>query len=65
MATVTLKEPLSDRTLSTREQIILLEASRLHGCRFPPWKAPPDASEFELGKDQLMFMYVNTRRHLI
>lgn len=62
MASLKLKEPLSTRTLSTREQIILLEASRLHGCRFPPWKGPPDASEFELGEDQLLFMYVGIER---
>lgn len=61
MASLELKEPLSDRTLTTREQIILLEASRLHGCRFPPWKGVPDAKEFELGMEQLIFMYVNTR----
>lgn len=53
-----LREPLSTRTLSTREQIIILEASKLHGCRFPPWVASPEASEFELGEAQSLFVYV-------
>ncbi|KAL8738614.1 MAG: hypothetical protein Q9181_000610 [Wetmoreana brouardii] len=52
---IKLKEPLSARPLSTREQIILLEASKLHGCRFPPWKSHPNASEFELSGDQVLF----------
>ncbi|KAL9057732.1 MAG: hypothetical protein Q9206_002230, partial [Seirophora lacunosa] len=51
-----LREPLSTRTLSTREQIIILEASKLHGCRFPPWVASPEASEFELGEAQSLFV---------
>ncbi|KAL8722395.1 MAG: hypothetical protein Q9225_001126 [Loekoesia sp. 1 TL-2023] len=56
MRPVKLKEPASTRILSTREQIILLEASKLHGCRFPPWKNPPEASEFEQGEDRLLFI---------
>ncbi|MCJ1242892.1 cysteine protease [Trapelia coarctata] len=43
-----LKQPLSTRTLSTREQIILLQGSKLNGCVFPPWKASPAADEFAL-----------------
>ncbi|KAL8999463.1 MAG: hypothetical protein Q9169_001668 [Polycauliona sp. 2 TL-2023] len=50
-----LKEPLSSRSLSTREQIILLESSRLYGCRFPPWQNPPDTAEFQLGADGTVF----------
>ena len=42
-----LKQPIPTRTLSTREQIILLQGSKLNGCIFPPWKTP-DASEFVL-----------------
>lgn len=53
-----LREPLPSRSLSTREQIILLESSRLHGSRFPPWQNPPGMAEFELGVDQTMFTYV-------
>ncbi|KAL8991111.1 MAG: hypothetical protein Q9177_000399 [Variospora cf. flavescens] len=56
MGTLKLKEPLSTRTLSTREQILLLQASKLHGCRFPPWEDLPAASEFELGEAQSLFI---------
>lgn len=59
MGTLKLKEPLSTRTLSTREQILLLQASKLHGCRFPPWEDLPAASEFELGEAQSLFMYAS------
>ena len=48
-----LKVPLSTRPISTREQIILLEGSKLHGFVFPPWKTEPDDVVFEevpLGK---------------
>lgn len=51
-------EPLSSRELSTREQIILLEGSRLNGFVFPPWKGPPEPCEFELKDGQDRFMYV-------
>ena len=53
-----LKEPSPSRSLSTREQIILLESSRLNGYRFPPWQNSPDTAEFELGEDQSLFTYV-------
>jgi hypothetical protein len=44
---ITLNAPVSDTSLlTTREQIILLQGSKLHGCVFPPWKAAPDSSEF-------------------
>ncbi|KAF2814625.1 cysteine proteinase [Mytilinidion resinicola] len=43
-----LKEPISSRTLSKKEQIILLKASRINGFVFPPWKEPPVPSEFHL-----------------
>lgn len=42
-----LKEPISERELTTREKIILLEASKLHGSRFPPWTSSPMLSDFE------------------
>ncbi|CAD6590588.1 MAG: Calpain-like cysteine peptidase [Alectoria sarmentosa] len=51
-----LKEPLSKRELTTREKIILLEASKLHGSRFPPWTSPPTSSEFEPLAGQLCFI---------
>ncbi len=43
-----LQEPRSTRNLSTREQIILLEGSKLHGFMFPPWREGPSDSEFGL-----------------
>ncbi|EEP81837.1 PALB protein [Uncinocarpus reesii 1704] len=45
------REPVSTRTLSNREQIILLENSKLNGCVFPPWSAQPDPEEFELDEE--------------
>lgn len=38
--------PQSRRQLSTREEVILLEGSKLHGLIFPPWKSEPDEQEF-------------------
>jgi hypothetical protein len=38
--------PQSRRQLSTREEVILLEGSKLHGLIFPPWKSEPDGQEF-------------------
>lgn len=54
------KEPPSSRQLTTREQIILLEGSKLHGTVFPQWKSPPEASVFELPEGQPKFVYVNS-----
>ena len=53
-----LQEPLSERELSTREKIILLESSKLHGEIFPPWKAAPDQAEFDLPPGISQYMYV-------
>jgi calpain-7 len=44
---ILLKVPLSTRELSKREQIILLEGSKLHGFIFPPWKSEPEDGVFE------------------
>lgn len=41
-----LKAPYSSRDLSTREEVILLEGSKLHGLLFPPWKIEPSDDEF-------------------
>jgi calpain-7 len=38
--------PQSRRQLSTREEVILLEGSKLHGLIFPPWRSEPDEQEF-------------------
>ncbi|PGH16043.1 hypothetical protein AJ79_02023 [Helicocarpus griseus UAMH5409] len=46
-----LREPVSTRNLSNREQIILLEDSKLNGSVFPPWSDVPDPREFELEED--------------
>ena len=53
-----LQEPRSSRTLSTREQIILLESSKLHGFLFPPWRGSPSDSEFHLNPGEPQFRYV-------
>lgn len=44
---VTLKVPRSERAISKREEIILLEGSRLHGFLFPPWTTDPNDSVFD------------------
>lgn len=52
------REPVSTRTLSNREQIILLENSKLNGFVFPPWSAQPDPEEFELDDEEGLFTCV-------
>lgn len=44
---ITLRVPKSERAISKREEIILLEGSRLHGFLFPPWTTDPDDSVFD------------------
>ena len=51
-----LKEPISKRDLTTREKIIVLEASKLHSSRFLPWISPPISSVFEHLSGQPYFM---------
>jgi calpain-7 len=41
-----LKVPHSSRGLSTREEVILLEGSKLHGLLFPTWTTEPNDDEF-------------------
>lgn len=41
-----LREPISSRELSKREEIILLKASVVNGFKFPPWTKDPPADEF-------------------
>lgn len=50
--------PVSSRRLTTREEIILLEGSKLNGFTFPPWVHPPDSSEFEPKNEGELFTYV-------
>lgn len=59
-----LTEPISSRQLSTREQIIILEGSRLNGFVFPPWKCPPDPNEFEMKDGEDRFLYVARNQNL-
>ncbi|KAH7360555.1 hypothetical protein BKA65DRAFT_188191 [Rhexocercosporidium sp. MPI-PUGE-AT-0058] len=42
-----LKAPVSQRAISRREEVILLEGSKLHGFIFPPWSSDPDDAIFE------------------
>lgn len=61
---IRLTEPLPKRTLSTREQIVLLKGSKLYGSLFPPWASPPNPLEFELSTGESPYMYVRERsRH--
>ncbi|KFY11616.1 hypothetical protein V492_04361, partial [Pseudogymnoascus sp. VKM F-4246] len=46
MSSDTPKAPVSRRQLPTREEVILLEGSKLHGLIFPPWVSEPDEQEF-------------------
>lgn len=43
---VLLKAPACGRQITRREEVILLEASKLHGFIFPPWTNEPDDSLF-------------------
>lgn len=51
-----LKQPRSKRKLTTREEIIILEGSRLNGFTFPPWKDDPNPDEFSLKEGQEPFV---------
>ncbi len=53
------KKPRARRALTTREKIILLEGSRLHGFVFPPWTSSPSPSEFELKAGESLYQYVH------
>lgn len=49
-------KPEAKRALTTREKIILLEGSKLHGFVFPPWTSTPRSSEFELGTEESVYL---------
>ena len=51
-----LEEPVLTRELTTREKIILLEGSRMHGSIFPPWTSPPSTTDFQHLAGQPHFM---------
>ncbi|EKD13048.1 calpain-like protease PalBory [Drepanopeziza brunnea f. sp. 'multigermtubi' MB_m1] len=44
---LTLKAPVSRRAITRKEELILLEGSKLHGFIFPPWTGDPEDSIFE------------------
>jgi len=44
--------PASTRNLTTRENIILLEGSKLNGAIFKPWTVPPSSEDFVLRDGQ-------------
>ena len=48
--------PMSTRKLTTRENIIVLEGSKLNGFIFKPWDKPPPADEFilRIGEDSFV-----------
>ncbi|KAI6712220.1 hypothetical protein PZA11_002259 [Diplocarpon coronariae] len=46
-----LKAPVSRRLVARKEELILLEGSKLHGFIFPPWTNEPADTLFEDGSD--------------
>lgn len=50
-----LKAPVSARKLTTRENIIILEGSKLNGFIFKPWTSAPGPDEFLLREGQEPF----------
>ena len=61
-----LKAPSSDRSITKREEVILLESSKLHGFVFPPWVSDPDESTFDGSDDaSLSFTYESAKFSLV
>jgi calpain-7 len=52
-----LKGPVSTRTFTTKEQVILLEGSKLNGFIFQPWDSDPDPEEFHPRDGEGLFTY--------
>lgn len=52
---VVLKVPSSTRKLTTRENIIILEGSKLNGFVFKPWIDVPASEEFKLDQGEVPF----------
>jgi calpain-7 len=50
-----LREPLSTRKRSKKEQIILLKASRINGFKCPPWDKDPASTEFVVQQGEELF----------
>ncbi|KAI9724800.1 MAG: hypothetical protein M1812_000076 [Candelaria pacifica] len=53
---ITASKPVSSRQLTKREQIILLEGSKLNGSIFPEWKSAPAPAEFDFKGEQGKFI---------
>lgn len=53
-----LEPPIPSRQLTTREHVILLKGSKLHGSVFPPWKSDPEPCDFELLDGKSQYLYV-------
>jgi calpain-7 len=51
--------PSSLRTLSTREEVILLEGSKLHGFIFPPWQSDPGKETFDSTSNGELYTYLS------
>ena len=56
-----LVEPVSSRTRTRREEIILLRASIVNGFKCAPWDKFPTSSDFALGDDHYLFKWVLPR----
>jgi calpain-7 len=55
-----LKAPVSTRSFTTKEQVILLEGSKLNGFVFRMWESDPDPEEFRLRDGEELFTYGRT-----
>lgn len=58
IAKARVQAPISRRTLSRREEIILLESSKLHGFVFPQWISDPKDDEFEQTQSRRLYTCV-------
>ncbi|KAL7271784.1 cysteine protease [Rhizina undulata] len=61
------KVPSSTRSLTVKEETILLKSSKISGHIFPPWKTPPAPSEFpsEQFSDPSGFLGLSDSQHSI
>ena len=50
------KAPVCKRNITTREKILVLKSSKLHGTIFPPWDADPEPPEFQCSSDHASFV---------
>jgi len=52
-----LKAPVSTRSFTRKEQVILLEGSKLNGFVFRMWESDPDPEEFRPRDGEELFTY--------